>query len=798
MGIDAADINNDGFVDLFITDMRPQDYSRQKTVKYEKLFDWNFQSSNDDIKKQVVKNALLINQGNYLFSEISEMNEMDATDWSWSVLIADLNNSQFKDVFIANGYYFQDFLLYDTPLIIDSLSNYHKDDFYEKMILGDTITPDYFQNFFFQNIDGLNFKNKKNSWINTQPLSTRGAAYADLDNDGDLELILNNNKQKSVILKNLASEKLNKNYLRFEFEHTEQFSNLHTKITLFYENQIQYQELVPCRGFYSSSEHILHFGLDTVGKIDSAIVLWPNNQKQKLRNITVNQLIKVKYKPELTYDFHQVSNATKFKPTNIHGLNFSHKEPDYNDFIDNLLLPKMFSKFGPFMAKGDLTGNGLDDIVLGGSNEHSTTILYQFSPKVFTIDSLTFKDDKKYHDAGIIIEDVNNDGLNDIIIASGGNDKRAANYYLPRCYFNEGNKKFRKEIIPINNQSSSVVLKTNYNNKDLYFFGGRITPQKYPENPQSFILTYKDNQWIDLTEELLPDLKNLGMVTDAIWVDYNNDSLIDLIVVGEYMPPIFFKNTGDFFKMEKGLMNVNDEKMKGLWNCIEVADLNNDGYPDFVLGNWGNNNRFKASIEYPLELFAADFDDNGFTNIVSAYYQNGNLYPTKSLDIFKQKINGFSKKYYKHSEFAKHSIFDIFNSEKLKNALHKKAYTTSTSILLSNGVGSFEVIELPFWSQVSPIFDIQVFDYNNDGFKDIMLVGNFSYNEPEVGPNLAQKGLILVNNKNGTFEELLPRDSGFWAVGNCRSILEIELENEKYFLIGINNGNMLTFKFNID
>lgn len=797
MGIDAADLNNDCQIDIVTSDMRPRSYIRTKTAKFEKPYDWNIlkNKNGDLVVNQQVKNTVKINQGNFMFSEISEQIGADASEWSWAVLLADLDNNGWKDIFYANGYYYQYFLEHDTPLILDSLMKKNGIESLLYLMTNDTVSKGYFHNNYFKNEGNLNFKNTSSIWTDPYPYNTRGASYADLDNDGDLDLIFNNAKQKSVVLENLSSNESDGNYLRLTLR-SDEFPVLQTAVKIYSELGVQFIEYNPCKGFYSSSEHYLHFGLNTAKKIDSLCVFWPNGDQTILKEVTANQVLKIAFsKNDLKSKPNKPTNTTLLESVDSNRLQYVHQENDYIDFQQNFLLPQLYSKFGPFMAIGDLTGNGLEDLVMGGAKGFPSTLFYQDKLGSFRMDTNVVLIDKEYEDADISIFDIDGDGKNDIFIASGGNEEDIGNQmYTPRYYLNKGAGSFEAHKISFINQSSSVVSATKWKNEPLVFIGGRLKPWNYPLKPSSYLIAFRKGQWVDISKEIAPDLNTLGMVTDAIWSDFDKDGKDDLIVIGEYMAPIIFRNTGSsFVKMNDSFLD--SKPLNGFFTNITSSDFNRDGFPDYVLGNTGLNTRYKASEGFPLEIFANDYDENGSLDVITAYYEGANLYPIKDLNVLKSRINGFAKKYYKHSDFAKATIFDMFDLEKLNKGFHAVAHTTASIYLLSDGNGGFEIRQLPFWAQVSPISDMEIYDFNKDGFDDIILVGNYFPVEVERGKYTAQKGLILLGDGNGSFKEVLPRESGFWADGDTRSLVILNKESiNPIILVGRNNNSLLSFE----
>ena len=791
MGVDAADMNNDALLDLFITDMRPEGYFRQKTVKYDKFFNWNSLDSKGSLNKQQVRNHFYVNRGKMEFTEIAEMVEMDASEWSWSVLLADFDNNQYKDVFISNGYFMQSMMRHDSPFYIDSVSSFIEPDKRALYFFGDTITKEYYKNYFFSNQGGLEFENSSQNWFMAKALNTRGAAYADLDNDGDLDLILNNAKQQSCILQNTSTEKKAANYLRVLLK-ANNFEPIHSKCYIYYNDKIQLNEYNPVRGFYSSSEPFLHFGLGSQNKIDSLIVEWSNGLKSKIISPPINQVLTIDFnslKPKKESIKKCIKSA--FFEENL-ALDYVHQENYYNDFKQNLLLPQNLSRFGPDLALGDLSGNGLEDIVIGGSMGCPATVYYQHSGGVYRIDSNCFEAEKGIEDAGVIIYDINEDGYNDVFIAAGGNEKpEHDSVYYHRFYLSDGAGKFTRHFVPSFTSSASVVRKIKIADKTYLLIAGRIRPWLYPLSPTTYILEFQNGKFIDKTSQIAPGLKNIGMVTDVLCTDLNQDNKEDLIFVGDYMSPTTFLNSGIFLEKVEWLSDL--KEYSGLWNCIEEGDFNGDGMPDFILGNLGENTRYKASFTYPLKIYANDFDDNGSLDVITGYYDSEKLYPTKHLNTLKSRINGFSKTYYKTDVFAQKTINEIFPPHMLAQSFQAEAKITSSICLISEGDGAYAIKKLPFWAQVSNIADVVAYDINNDGFDDLVLAGNYYHAEIERGFYNGHKGLILMGSKTGTFSYLFPKDSGMWLLGEVRKLAILNRETKPLLLALKNNERSVCF-----
>jgi hypothetical protein len=804
MGSDVADINNDGYLDYFELDMRPQGNTRSKTFKYEQSYTWNElkKGKNDFLDGQYVRNTLHLNNGELIgnWSEIGQYAGIDATDWSWCPLIADFDNDGWKDVFISNGMKYN--LLFDVDAAnnVDSLMSVHGTDYIKVYLEGDTVVPSYFRNYFYQNNRNLTFSNKQMEWGFDVPVDSRGAAYADFDNDGDLDIVVNNMNQESLIYRNDINNANSQNYLRIKFMDEQHNPTLNARVTIYYGNgQLQVAELNPVRGFYSTSENMLHFGLGSFKTIDSLVAIWPDGKAEILKNIAANKTL------SLNHNNAKVMGSVKnemspplFAKTN--NIKWRHEENDFTDFEINPLLPNQYSKLGHALACGDLNRDGRYDFITGGASLQHTGAFIQ-NKDGFLSNKKLFDSDSIYEDMGILIFDADNDGDNDVYIASGSYQfPDGDNKLLHRLYVNDGKENFmRSKDLPEIKTSASCVTACDFDNDgymDL-FVGGRVKSHSYPVAPKSYLLKNNKGRLIDATDAVVPELKSIGMVTASLWTDFDNDGWTDLIVVGEYMQPEFFRND------TKGkLLQVTNEmkfsqKLHGFWNSITGADIDNDGDTDYILGNLGLNTRYKPTQTAPLELFAADFDDNGSLDIITTYREESKPYPVKQLNSYKERISGLSKKFYKPSFFANATVYDMFDKHQFDDAIHLSVFESASGVLVNKGNNQFDFVKLPIEAQFSPIFGIHAEDFNADDNIDILLTGNFHGTEIEHGKYTALNGLLLEGDGKGNFSVNNKVKNQFIVPGDAKALaLMPDAKGNVLVLASQNNDSLKVFQFN--
>ena len=809
MGADMSDINNDGNSEIFVTEMLPIRHDRimSKTV-YDSWDKYKF-SLDQGYYHQFSRNVLQLNNGNGSFSDISRIAGVDATDWSWGALIFDMDKDGLKDIFVANGIY-KDLLDQDyvnfmaNPSIISNMIKTEKN-VITKLI--DMIPSEPIPNFAFKNLGNLSFDNVSNSYGFSEPTFSNGSAYGDLDNDGDLDLVLNNVNMNSFVYENL-SEKFNpdKNFLSFTLEGEGKNSKaIGSKVILHHNNKIYYQELNPMRGFQSSVDYRLFFGLDTLSSIDTIKIIWPNQNESLLTNVNTNQNIyinQITSNKKIKEKSHFEKKVLFNEVADDYGIDFIHKENDFVDFDRQRLLFTMSSNETPCLCKGYINLDSLEDFFVGNSKGYSSAIFIQKSNGKFDKIEKPFEPNKNSEDTDCVIFDANNDGINDIYITSGGNEfNEFSTDLFDRLYFGDGKGEFIKseQTFPLKMpfQSTSTVSYSDFDNDGDYdlFVGGRLESNIYGLPSSSFLfLNNGDGVFLNKSDSIAPAFKFLGMVTDSKWVDLDNDNDDDLIVVGEWMPIKVFINVGDSL-VDKSI-EYGFDKTNGWNHAIEVSDFNNDGFYDIIIGNYGLNSRLKASEKYPLTMLVNDFDNNGNVEQILGMYRNESLYPIVQLKDLWMQIPSLKKKYLKFENYKNEKLFDLFEEDVLTSSLKLYTYKLNTSLWINKKGINFSEINLPFQSQFSPVYAIISDDINLDGNKDIIMGGNQYRIKPEIGIHDASYVSTYLGDGKGNFKYLDNKKSGIFIRGQLRDIIKIKRKKEENFIFALNNDSLKILKLN--
>ncbi|MFN7119087.1 MAG: VCBS repeat-containing protein, partial [Saprospiraceae bacterium] len=748
MGADMADLNNDGLPEIFVTDMLPGNDRRMKTkTTFE---NWNKYQYNLDngYYHQFIRNTLQLNNGNGTFSEIGRLAGVEATDWSWGALLADFNADGYKDIFVANGIYQdltdQDFLNFFADEQIRRTAIQNGKINYKMLI--DSIPVEAIPNVAYMNLGaeghGIQFKEMTQDWGLATPSHSNGSAYGDLDNDGDLDLIINNVNMPPFLYKNNSDGKKGARYLQFELqgEQKNPFA-LGTKITVQHQGRQFYVEQMPVRGFESSMDYRPFLGLGDIDTVESVMIEWTNGYYTLLNNVPTNQTLKLRQsdaQPLEATDNQQVALnftnpiATLFKDvTKTYNINFQHQENNFVDFDRDRLIYHMLSTAGPKVAVGDVNGDGREDFYVGGAKDQAGKLFLQTANNQFvsTNDKL-FEQDKLSEDTDCIFFDADQDGDQDLYVASGGNEfPNSSAALLDRLYLNDGKGNFTKSPQPLPSfqyESTSCVRAADFDgdgDQDL-FVGIRLQPFYYGVPARGYLLQNDGKgNFTDITQAKAPELLQVGMITDAIWEDYDKDNKKDLIIVGDWMPIMIFHNeNGGLKKIEpqkSALANTN-----GWWNCIKSGDLDKDGDVDFIIGNHGLNSRFRAAAQRPVEMYINDFDQNGTAEQIVCQYEGDKSYPLALRHDLVAQMPGLKKKYLKYAKYVNQTITDVFTAEQLANAIHLTVYNLASSVLLNNGDGTFTLKNLPVEAQFSPLYGLIVKDLDNDGNLDILGGGN--------------------------------------------------------------------------
>lgn len=805
MGVDIADLNNDALPDILSLDMKPDREDILKTSAPEDAYDvYQFKLSYG-YHHQLAKNAVQINQGNYdnktpFFSETSEMSGLPATDWSWSVLAADFDLDGLQDIFISNGIYRRpndmDYINYISENSVKNSLAVGVNEENLKVITKMPSVP--IANYAFQqtpnNSSIPSFQNVSSEWGLDKKGFSNGAAYADLDNDGDLDVVINNLNETSSIYKNEAVEKKKGNWLKVRLKGEGlNKEGIGAKVTIEGADRIQTRTLQKTRGFQSSTESVLFFGLGEVDEKPRLVITWLDGATQHLKDVEVNQTITLDKKNATSL---KSIDAPFHKSLNFHfqesetKISFEHKENQFLEFTGEQLIPHLLSTQGPCIAKGDINNDGREDFYVGGATGQIGKLFYQNEKGQF-ITSRTngFKGDAIYEDNDAAFFDADGDGDQDLYVVSGGNEPSNPQNYIDRLYLNDGKGFFKLAEqaipkIPMNGSCVEVADIDNDGDMDL-FVGGLSIPGRYGFPMKSSIyLNDGKGKFLEATKQIAPELNSIGMVTDAAWLDLNNDKMLDLVVVGEWMPVTYFYNVPTRWRAQT-LKNT-----EGLWQHLQTIDANNDGNLDLIAGNLGENSDLKASEEEPIKLYFDDFDGNSQPEqIISVYRNKGdgtrNIFPLAGRDALTKQMPSLKKKYFQYSELAGKTVEELFPN-KTPNRMELQAVEVSSVLLLSDGKGKLEKKPLPRETQVSPIMASKVYDFNQDGNQDIMLGGNLYGVTPAVGRYDASYGQILLGDGEGNFNFIPNRNLNFWLKGEIRSL---EIIGDKV-LVGRNDAEM--------
>ncbi|HLY71918.1 MAG TPA: VCBS repeat-containing protein [Puia sp.] len=822
MGQDIEDINNDGLADLIELDMNPADNYRKKVFLNANNYLMYQNSDYFGYQYQYVRNSLQLNQGprvnnldsigDPIFSEISFYSGIAETDWSWTPLVVDFNNDGYRDVIITSGY--------PKDVTDHDFINFHKqaNNYASKQSILDQIPQVKIHSSAFSNNGDLTFTDVSKAWGLTIPAFSNGAAYADLDNDGAMDLIINNINDEAMIFRNTSRDnnKDHNHYLQIKLAGDSLNKNgLGAWIELHYDHgKQQVYEYTPYRGYLSTIQDIAHFGLGNVSVVDSVMVKWPNKKMQLLQHIKADQVLKINIADAdrtFSYEHHSLADNSLFKEvTDSVNIHYQQQENDFIDFNIQRLLPHKFSEYGPSLAVGDVDGNGLDDIIIGGSASYSAQIFLQQPNGKFIQRPLIRDADAKNKiadDEGMLLFDADGDGDLDLYVCSGGYENAAGSVaYQDRLYINDGKGNFTLDstALPKNFTSKFCVRAADYDHDgDLdLFVSGRVKPGEYPQAVSSFI--YRNDsknghvQFTDVTDQVAKDLNNIGMVCDAIWTDFDNDGWPDLVLAGEWMPVTFLKNDHGVFKNITPASGISNQT--GWWNTIVAGDFDNDGDIDYVVGNLGQNSFYRASDAYPVRVYGKDFDNNGVYDMITSLYlpdKNGDRkeFPSETRDDLLKQMTSMRKKFPDYKSYATATMDQVLSPEQKKGATILAANNFQTSYIRNEGNGKFTMIPLPAQAQFSVINGMVAEDFDGDGNLDIVMNGNDYGTEVSTGRYDALNGLFLKGDGKGNFRPESILESGIFIPGNGKALVKLKSAGNSCLLAaGQNRGPVKIFE----
>jgi hypothetical protein len=803
MGNDAADINNDGHPEVITLDMLPETNLRKKTVIVGNGYIVYINDFKYGYTHQYVRNMLQLNHGNMDFSEIGQLAGVHQTEWSWSPLFADFDNDGFRDLLITNGF--------PRDITDNDFISFRKESgaFTTIEQLMEEVPSVKIPNYAFRNEGDLTFSDVSADWGFTQPSFSNGAAFADFDRDGDLDYVVNNINDPAFLYENTLydREELKPgNYLRIKLIGPQDNSQaLGTKVRIFYAGgKSQYHDHNIYRGYVSTVEEIVHFGLGAALQVDSLVVTWPDGKQTHQNNIAANQTLSLAYTDAGPAIAEPVSSPQLLvEEASVRtGLDHLHQEDDYIDYNVQRNIPHKFSQSGPSLAVGDVNGDQLDDLFVGGSRGFTGSIYLQGKDGTFRPMPLDTAHNVLPEDLGSLFFDADNDGDQDLYLVSGSFEYPEGSEYLQdRLLLNDGRGRFAfaPEALPVVQASGSCVKAADYDaDGDLdLFVGGRVVVGSYPRTPRSYLLRNEGGKFQDVTASLSPELAELGMITDALWSDFNGDGAVDLIVVGEFLPIGFFANEGGKLVKQE---DTGLGHLSGWWNSIIAGDFDRDGDMDYVAGNVGENNYFCATVDQPVRATANDFDGNGALDVVLSCYfkaEDGSMqpFPVHSWAELNAQSPLFRNRFDHYYEYGRTTIDSLFTPQELEGAIVLEANYMASSYVENLGEGKFALHKLPIQAQFAPANGLLAMDVNGDMYLDLIMVGNDYGNEVNMGQYDAFRGLILLGDGQGGFQAQMPRESGFSVRGDAKALCRITgASGQELIVASQNRGPLRTFQ----
>jgi hypothetical protein len=805
MGCDIADIDNDGYPELMTLDMMPFTNRRIKSMFGPASYDRYQLNLQLGYQPQFVRNMLQHNNGpdengQISFSEIGQMAGVFATDWSWSCLFADFDNDSQRDLFITNGYHRDvtdlDFTAYNAEVSMFGDPQMRKKAI-EKVV--NKLEGVKISNFIYHNGGDLSFADRSREWGIQRPSYSNGAAYADFDNDGDLDLVVNNINDPAFLYRNnlYNTETCSNNYLRLHLEGKRGNKQaLGAKVEVFIGRKRLSAEHNLYRGYKSSMEEAIHFGLGQEKVVDSVRIKWPDGKWQKLDRPRINSLLKIAYQPNTNNEKPRQVNQTLLKP--LAGQpGFSHRENPWIDFNQQFLWRRMYSRQGPAMVQGDVNGDGLSDVLLSGASEQAGVVFLQKSDGHFV--QQNWIEAKRQEHTSLAFFDADQDGDLDVYAVGGGTEfPENSEQYQDQLYLNDGKGHFQaapKDALPSETSSGACVAKADYDQDgDLdLFVAGRISPERYPFAPRSFLLRNDGQKGRAKFTDVTPaDLKNPGMVCSAIWADFDENGTPDLALTGEYMSIDFWYNQAGHLQQKK---LENSRSLQGWWNTLYVADLDGDGDQDLLGGNFGLNTRYQASLEQPLCINAKDYDNNGRLDPFFSYFLQGKEVLVHPRDALTMQTPALKKRVLTYAEYGRLGLYELLKKPELAGALHLEAHTLQSVWLENKGQGKWETHALPRLAQTGPIQAFVVEDFDRDGKADILCLGNDYGEDVQIGRQDALGAILLRNQGKGRFKAQSAKRSGIRIVGDPRSAQVLCINKQKQLWVGMNQGPLLRWQW---
>lgn len=802
MGTDAVDINNDGYVDVISLEMLPENNLRKKRMLSGNEYYNYLNNAQYGYNHQYVRNVLQLNSGptplgHPVFSDVAFLAGVYQTDWSWCPLVADFDNDGYRDLIISNG----------LPRDVTDLDYIEYNNGQSgagkgfTLAMTDSLPVVKLANYAYRNTNGLVFENTTQAWGLDQLSFGNGAVYADLDNDGDLDVVINNINDLAFVYENTLNS--TRQRLTVGFVGPKGNTNgIGATIRVYYTGKQQFYEHQPARGYLSTHDSRAHFGLGDLTRLDSLVVTWPDGKKQLLKNVGVGQPITLTYKDAKSSTAKPANPRTSAYFTDVttqYGLPYKSEEKDFPDFDVQPTLPHKLSQYGPAIAVGDIDNNGYDDFYVGGTSGVPGVFFMQDASGKFTRDGTRFleKEDRFHEDMGTLLFDADNDGDLDLYLVSGSYEIPPGNVFSnDQLFLNNGKGQFTKahDALPAGLTNGSCVKAADFDSDgDLdLFVGGRVVSGAYPVPPRSFLLRNDGGKFVDVTDEFFPPLRHIGMITDALWSDYDNDGKPDLILTGEWLPVLFLKNIGTSFVAFK----TGTEPYTGWWNSLVAGDFDNDGDMDYVAGNLGLNTNYTATPQEPMTLIAKDIDSNGSIDPMVFCYMKAadgtrQPFPIASRDDLVAQVITMRKKFPTYKSYGLATLMDVWSESDRENALVMQATEMRSSYFENKGDGYFEIKPLPLEAQTAPIFGIKAEDVDGNGTLDLILVGNDYGMDPSSGRHDAFNGLVLQGDGKGNFSPMPVAKSGFFVPGDGKALATLHTAKNEDILLATQNQDSL-------